>query len=217
MDVSRPWGTFSPSLPPWSSPVTLDGGAGSWSWSAALWAHLGCCLKLIPLGFQMLFCGRHEEGAVVDMGSPSPTLRCPFCPSSDAQFLQAAGRTASWGAGLWFLHRESISSITSPGGQAGFPCFSLSVGLAGFPGGHSQWHPPANAGVAGLTPGSGRAPGGGHGNPLQYSCLENSTDRGAWHATVHRVAQSLTQPKWLSFTHVGLASQTGGSGCPLPS
>ena len=39
-------------------------------------------------------------------------------------------------------------------------------------------------------PGLGRSPGGGHGNPLQYSCLENATDRGAWQATVHGVAKS---------------------------
>ena len=39
---------------------------------------------------------------------------------------------------------------------------------------------------AGSIPGSGRAPGGGHGNPLQYSCLQNAMDRGAWQATVHR-------------------------------
>ena len=54
---------------------------------------------------------------------------------------------------------------------------------------------PANAGDlrdTGLIPGSGRSPGGGHGNPLQYSCLENPMDRGAWQATVHRVAQSQT-------------------------
>ena len=47
---------------------------------------------------------------------------------------------------------------------------------------------PANAGDirdAGLIPGSGRYPGGGHGNPLQYSCLENPMDRGAWQAAVH--------------------------------
>ena len=42
----------------------------------------------------------------------------------------------------------------------------------------------------GSIPGSGRSPGGGDGNPLQYSCLENRTDRGAWRATVHRVAKS---------------------------
>ena len=44
--------------------------------------------------------------------------------------------------------------------------------------------PPANAGDLGLIPGSGRSPGGGNGNPSQYSCLENPMDRGAWRATV---------------------------------
>ena len=47
-------------------------------------------------------------------------------------------------------------------------------------------------------PGSGRSPGGGHGNPLQYSCLEKPMDRGAWQATVHGVTQSQTQLKRLS-------------------
>ena len=41
---------------------------------------------------------------------------------------------------------------------------------------------PANAGDPGLIPGFGRSPGGGHGNPLQYSCLENPMDKGAWRA-----------------------------------
>ena len=47
-----------------------------------------------------------------------------------------------------------------------------------------------NAGDPGLIPGWGRSPGGGNGNPLQYSCLENSTDRGAWQATVHGITVS---------------------------
>ena len=47
-------------------------------------------------------------------------------------------------------------------------------------------------------PGSGRSPWGGHGNPLQYSCLENSMDRGPWKAMVHRVAKTRTQLKQLS-------------------
>ena len=47
-------------------------------------------------------------------------------------------------------------------------------------------------------PGLGRSLGGGHGNPLQYSCLENPMDRGAWWATVHRVAKSQTQLKRLN-------------------
>ena len=62
---------------------------------------------------------------------------------------------------------------------------------------------PANAGAAedpGSIPGWGRSPGGGHGNPLQYSCLENPMDRGAWRATVHKVAKSRTWLKRLS-TH----------------
>ena len=53
-------------------------------------------------------------------------------------------------------------------------------------------NPPANAGDirdVGSIPGSGRSLGGGHGNPLQYSCLENALDRGAWRATVRRVTK----------------------------
>ena len=63
--------------------------------------------------------------------------------------------------------------------------------------------PPASAGDvkdAGSVPGSGRSPGGGRGNPLQCSCLENPMDRGAWKATVHRVAQSWTRLKRLTHT-----------------
>ena len=55
---------------------------------------------------------------------------------------------------------------------------------------------PAHEGDArdvGLIPGLGRSPGGGHGNPLQYFCLENPVDRGAWWAMVHRIAKSQTE------------------------
>ena len=58
----------------------------------------------------------------------------------------------------------------------------------GFPGGSVLKNLPANVGDArnaGLIPGWGKAPGGGHGNPLQYSCLGNPVYRGAWQATVH--------------------------------
>ena len=63
----------------------------------------------------------------------------------------------------------------------------------GFTGGTSGKEPPANEGDIrdmGLIPGSGRSPGGGGGNQLQYSWLESPTERGAWQATVHRVAKS---------------------------
>ena len=62
-------------------------------------------------------------------------------------------------------------------------------------------NPPVNSGEvrdAGSIPGSGRSPKGGHGNPLQYSCLENPMDRGAWQATVYGVAKSWTRLKQLS-------------------
>ena len=52
---------------------------------------------------------------------------------------------------------------------------------------------PTNAEDAGSIPGSGRSPADGNGNPLQYSCLENSMDRGGWRATVHGIAKSQTR------------------------
>ena len=57
---------------------------------------------------------------------------------------------------------------------------------------------PANAGDSGLILGSGRSPGGGNANPLQYTCLENPMDRRSWQATVHGVAKSWTGLKRLS-------------------
>ena len=62
----------------------------------------------------------------------------------------------------------------------------------GFPGGSVVKNPPAHAGDLGSIPGSGRSPGDGNGNPLQYSCLENPMDRGAWWATVNEVAKDWT-------------------------
>ena len=72
-----------------------------------------------------------------------------------------------------------------------------------FPGGSMVKNLPANAGDTGnegLIPGLGKSPGEGNGNPLQYSCLENPLDRGAWQATVRRVTKSRTRLKRLS-TH----------------
>ena len=62
----------------------------------------------------------------------------------------------------------------------------------GFQGGSVVKNLPASAGDAGSIPGLERTPGGGHGNPLQYSCLENLMDRGAWWAIVHRDSKSWT-------------------------
>ena len=65
----------------------------------------------------------------------------------------------------------------------------------GFPDGSVIKNPPVNVGDVrdmGLIPGSGRSPGEGNGNPLQYSCQENPMDRAAWWATVHEVSESQT-------------------------
>ena len=65
----------------------------------------------------------------------------------------------------------------------------------GLPSGSAVKNTPANAGDAGSIPESGRSPGEGNSNALQYSCLENPTDRGTWQATIHRVTKNQT---WLS-------------------
>ena len=70
--------------------------------------------------------------------------------------------------------------------------------VQGFSGGSDGKGSAYNAGDLALIPGSGRSPGEGNGNPLQYSCLENSMDRGAWQTTVLGVAKSWT---WLSNSH----------------
>ena len=74
---------------------------------------------------------------------------------------------------VWFHLKETHTAINS-----------------GSPGGSAVKNPPADAGDPGSVPESGRSLGEGNNNPLQYSWLENSIDRGAWWATVHRVAKS---------------------------
>ena len=64
--------------------------------------------------------------------------------------------------------------------------------IGDFPGGSDGKASACNAGDPGSIPGLGRSPGEGNGNPLQYSCLENPLDKGAWLATVHGVAKSQT-------------------------
>ena len=59
----------------------------------------------------------------------------------------------------------------------------------------------------GSIPGSGRSPGGGHGNPLQYSCLENPMDRGVWYATLHGVTKSWTQLSDLEIPYICISIQ----------
>ena len=73
-------------------------------------------------------------------------------------------------------------------------------------------NPPANAGDADLILGQGRSPGEGNGNPLQYSCVENPEDRGAWWAAVDRVTQSLSRLKRLGGGNAGDPGLISGQG-----
>ena len=77
--------------------------------------------------------------------------------------------------------RSQNTKLPVPLMPLGLPCGSVVKNL------------PANAGDVGWIPGWGRSPGEGKGNPLQYSCLENPMDRGAWQATIHGVIKSWTQ------------------------
>ena len=82
--------------------------------------------------------------------------------------------------------------------------FSGSIRVClGFPGGSYGKESAYNPGEEGLIPGSGRYPGGGHGNPLQNSCLENPVDGGGWQAPVHGVAE-LDMTEWLTLSKVCL-------------
>ena len=77
------------------------------------------------------------------------------------------------------------------------------IDVEGFPWGSDSEESACNAGEPGSVPGSGRSPGEGNSNPLQYSCLENSMDRGAWEATVHGVGKSWTRLSDYTFTFIG--------------
>ena len=76
----------------------------------------------------------------------------------------------------------------------------LSFYLLGFPGGSDSKESACNAGDSGSTPGSRRSPGEVNSKPLQYSCLENPMDRGAWWATPHGVVKDQTRLKQLSLS-----------------
>ena len=98
---------------------------------------------------------------------------------------------------LSFLHKVRIQSQTATskrGGTTCFVCFAFyfflpTVLVSGFPDVSADKESPCNTWDTGSIPGLGGSPGGGHGNPLQYSCLENPMDRGAWQARVHGVAE----------------------------
>ena len=80
----------------------------------------------------------------------------------------------------------------------------------GFPGGSDGKASACNVGDPGSIPGPGRTPGEGNGNPLQYSCLKNSMDGGAWWATVHGIAKGQTRLSDFTFTFTEEEKEPGG-------
>ena len=103
-------------------------------------------------------------------------LRCP----------KACGTFPGQGLNLCLLRQQDLSRQGSP--CSDFRCHAR----LGFPGGSDGKEFACNAGDLGSIPGWGRSPGGGHGNPLQHSCLGNPMDRGAWRTAVRGFAKSQT-------------------------
>ena len=134
----------------------------------------------------------------------------PKPPRGEARLEQLDNPNQHWEGShivVWFevSSLEHLSHLRSPlGSWAGSGIWGGRGGIRGtvghIPSGSESEESACNSGDPGPIPGSGRSPGGGHGNPFQYSCLENRMDRGAWRATVHGVTNSQTWLKQLS-TH----------------
>ena len=120
----------------------------------------------------------------------------------------------------WYMIMNIYSQRYSGQWKLGWTKFSQEILLqimVGFPGSSAAKESACNAGDPGSIPGSGRPPGEGIGNSLQYSCLENSMDRGGWRGTVHGIVKSCTQlSKFHLHFHGGqdssASSQQAGAG-----
>ena len=114
----------------------------------------------------------------------------PIINTFKKEFKRSTSNRKRWrgnNSGKW----NSMCKISPPGDLPN-PRIKPESPALGFPGGSDGKESACNAGDPGSIPGSGRSLGEGNGNPLQYSCLENPMDRGAWWATVHGVAKSRT-------------------------
>ena len=110
-------------------------------------------------------------GFIPDRGWCSEENQCSKVPGISMN-------RAGCGGGRWGRVSAEITLVGKDSRQGSSQCCSLRAGKRG----HA----------------SGRTPGGGHGNSLQYSCLENPMDGGVWWAAVHRITKSRTELKWLS-------------------
>ena len=109
-----------------------------------------------------------------------------------------------WVITTWVVSKKLCLSLWSLRGGAGKTAIYAiwdSLWLFGTPCGSDGKESACNAGDPGLIPGSGRSPGEGDGYPLQFSCLENPMDRGAWWATVHGACKKSNMTKQLTHTN----------------
>ena len=132
-----------------------------------------------------------EHGCSIPSPHTLPSASLPSAVPEVYPFIMGfPGKSASKESDCNEGDPSSIPGLgRSPGEGIGY---SWAPVFMDFPGGADGKESTCNAGNLGLIPGLGRSPGGGHGNPLQYSCLENSTDRDAYQAAVHGVAKSQT-------------------------
>ena len=124
-----------------------------------------------------------------DPGSPNSVL-CDNLEGWDGLESGREVKREGTSVYLWLIHGDVWQKPTQH-----CKAIILQLNIPKFQGKKRENNPPANAGDIGdesLIPGSGRIPGAGEGNPLQYSCLENSTNRGDLQATVHGIAKSWT-------------------------
>ena len=140
-----------------------------------------------------------EPGGLQSMGSlrvGETTVRLPFHFSlwcigeGNGNPLQCSCLEDPRDKGAWWA---AVYGVAQSRTQLKRLSSSSSSSSRGFPGGWDGKESACNAGATGLIPESGKSPGEGNGSPLQYSCLENSVDRGAWPPTVHGVTKSQTQ------------------------
>ena len=128
------------------------------------------------------------------MTTSRPVPPAPLPPTPHTHFAHCRGQPLNWRChNFWFptnltiqlTRSDDSSQVVSQNNSLIIPRASLRA--------QAVKNLPANAEDSGLIPGSGRSPGKGNGNPLQYFCLGNPMDRGAWWAAVHGVAKSQTR------------------------
>ena len=157
-------------------------------------SHSSCTLKWIKcsLPFRILFMSSESAfgRVIVITVEQALTLSVNVCSNKGSEYSHYT---------VIMQQREKLNS-----------CLKYSLGGA-FPGGAPLKNPPAIQETWVSIPGSRRSPGGGHGNPLQCSCLENPMDWGAWWATGLRVTKGQTRLKWLSIAqHTARALDVDG-------